>query len=518
MRLTLFVLLTMVAALSATPPIDLNVSATTDGDSIYVNLNWSEFPDASYYRIYHSSSTTEPALNVGQTPDTCISISSSTGWNWQNQPQILGFYNVTAEYDEIVGPIEPRNRLVPQEYATIQEAINAAAISDTIIVSNGIYYENLNIPDNKRISFVSIGGPDSTVIDGQNNEFVFNIIDVGSNENYNDSIFCSIDGFTIRNANWGFKGRFLFRANFNNCSFIDLSNLYMSSNYVDYYGCRLSNIHSTENDGGLVSFIQCAVNDCELVNARISIINTVVGSSNIRCDRLSLNDSDIQSTGIIQVYGDLTVDNSEIVISDFLFGGGFSSIKRSKLTIFGRTGSVSFWEPYVAEFDSSVIKNLDIVSYGTCENVFIDNCAFSNEFGTGIISLSSRYVGCVPIYKSTFSGINAACGKIYNSIICNTTISPALLLYGHIPDGEYFCNGGRGNCIVFYNNTVNYELECLSSISNTFELDPRFCDQNSNDFRLSQLSPCLVANNENLIGCGNIGYSVDLCSETAQNK
>ncbi len=77
--------------------------------------------------------------------------------------------------------------IVPDDYSSIQEAINAANEGDTIFVSSGIYYENVVV--NKTVSLV---GEDksNTIIDGNYSGTVVHITahDV------------SLTGFTIRNA------------------------------------------------------------------------------------------------------------------------------------------------------------------------------------------------------------------------------------------------------------------------------------------------------------------------------
>jgi len=61
----------------------------------------------------------------------------------------------------------PQTFHVPEEYPTIQAAINAAngVITNTILVTNGIYHENLNFLG-KFINLISVNGPQTTVIDG----------------------------------------------------------------------------------------------------------------------------------------------------------------------------------------------------------------------------------------------------------------------------------------------------------------------------------------------------------------
>lgn len=80
--------------------------------------------------------------------------------------------------------------IVPDDYSTIQKAINVASSGDTIYVRAGIYYENLFI--NKGISLIG-EGPSNTIIDGAESVCVVAIVANHS----------TIKGFTLRN---GFRG------------------------------------------------------------------------------------------------------------------------------------------------------------------------------------------------------------------------------------------------------------------------------------------------------------------------
>jgi len=77
---------------------------------------------------------------------------------------------------------------VPDDYPTIQEAVNAANPGDTIIVSSGIYYEHITISKNH---LTLLGeNPSSTIIDGNG---IGPIIYLPANDT-------TIMGFTIRNS------------------------------------------------------------------------------------------------------------------------------------------------------------------------------------------------------------------------------------------------------------------------------------------------------------------------------
>jgi len=85
---------------------------------------------------------------------------------------------------------EPRTIIVPDDYPTIQAAINAASDGDTIFVRNGTYYENVAV--NKTVSLIG-ESESATVIDGNVTGNVFNV--TSSN--------VSISTFTIqRSAVW----------------------------------------------------------------------------------------------------------------------------------------------------------------------------------------------------------------------------------------------------------------------------------------------------------------------------
>ena len=85
---------------------------------------------------------------------------------------------------------EPRTIIVPDDYPTIQEAINNANAGDIIYVRAGIYYENVIV--NKTVSLVG-EKKSTTIIDGKGMAYVINVT---ANK-------VNISEFTIRNANTG---------------------------------------------------------------------------------------------------------------------------------------------------------------------------------------------------------------------------------------------------------------------------------------------------------------------------
>jgi parallel beta-helix repeat protein len=88
---------------------------------------------------------------------------------------------------------------VPNDFPTIQEAINAAQNGSTILVETGVYYEHLTL--NKSLTLLGANKED-TVVDGSNSD---NVIAVTSGN-------VVVDGFTIRNSSTELAGILLYHS------------------------------------------------------------------------------------------------------------------------------------------------------------------------------------------------------------------------------------------------------------------------------------------------------------------
>jgi hypothetical protein len=94
-------------------------------------------------------------------------------------------------------------RLVPDTYATIQAAINAAMVNDIVYVKSGTYQGNIVLRDN-----VSLIGehPATTILDGG-----------GSGHVVAGGAFTKVGGFTIQNGDNGiYHGGMQYLTIFNN--------------------------------------------------------------------------------------------------------------------------------------------------------------------------------------------------------------------------------------------------------------------------------------------------------------
>jgi parallel beta-helix repeat protein len=109
----------------------------------------------------------------------------------------------------------PSTLMVPDDYKTIQEAINNAGSGDTIFVRKGIYTENIVI--NKSITLIG-EDRESTIIDGR---ATGNVISIKASN-------VTIKGFTIRNSD-PFVGYGIFIERFGN---IVISNNSINNNNI----------------------------------------------------------------------------------------------------------------------------------------------------------------------------------------------------------------------------------------------------------------------------------------------
>jgi len=88
---------------------------------------------------------------------------------------------------------EPNTIYVPDNYSTIQQAVNAANPGDTIVVRDGTYTENVNV-NKDHLTIRSENGAETTIVRAENyNESAFEI----------EADYVEISGFTISRANTG---------------------------------------------------------------------------------------------------------------------------------------------------------------------------------------------------------------------------------------------------------------------------------------------------------------------------
>lgn len=109
---------------------------------------------------------------------------------------------------------------VPDDYQTIQEALDAADSRDTILISPGKYFENISWPKADSLVMIGVEGSNQTIVDGSNNGAVIVQGYLGN--------CLTIKGLTIQNGrtNRAGAGLVIFSNN------VDLSDLKVKNNII----------------------------------------------------------------------------------------------------------------------------------------------------------------------------------------------------------------------------------------------------------------------------------------------
>ncbi|MEM3731260.1 MAG: NosD domain-containing protein [Candidatus Bathyarchaeia archaeon] len=235
----------------------------------------------------------------------------------------------------------PRIIRVPNNYPTIQEAVDAASPEDTLLVAPGVYYENVVI--NKPLRLVGEDRND-TIIDGggYNWDRMTKAISVFSGN-------VTIEGFTIKNAFYG---------------------IYAEG--VD--GLILQNLILTSNAMGV-----------RVINTHAAIIQKSVAFLNVH--GIFVEDS---SMCIIK---DNTLANNWGGYPDLLLGGGIdlvgsnNSIVANNFLTEHRVATIELAEAYrniVA--NNTTVKNGHggIEIHGSHENLIVNNTSIEDETGVYI--------------------------------------------------------------------------------------------------------------------------------------
>jgi parallel beta-helix repeat protein len=152
---------------------------------------------------------------------------------------------------------------VPDEYSTIQEAIDASNPGDTINVTKGIYYEHVVITKDR---LVLVGeNADTTIIDGNKTGTVIEIL---ANN-------VTITGFTIRGSGQGNNGIYIYRSSNHTIIGNLIRDCYEGINLYNSRNTKIiENTIANNSDSGI--FLQ--VNTCNtFINGNNITNNSYVG-------------------------------------------------------------------------------------------------------------------------------------------------------------------------------------------------------------------------------------------------
>ncbi|MHC1578119.1 MAG: PKD domain-containing protein [Candidatus Methanospirareceae archaeon] len=195
---------------SAGEEVNFDASASKDSDGSIVSYDW-EFGDGKS----GTGETTKHSYSEGGTYAVNLTVTDDDG--------------ATNRTTKIVAVSKvPKVIFVPDDYATIQAAVNAASPGDTIIVRDGTYCENVEI-STPHLTIRSENGSDrTTVLAKYPKDLVFNVT----------ADFVNLSGFTATGAGSWNAGIYLYHAAHCNISCNNAEN--------NWYGILLS--YSSNNN------------------------------------------------------------------------------------------------------------------------------------------------------------------------------------------------------------------------------------------------------------------------------
>jgi len=403
----------------------------------------------------------------------CIDAGDNSVVRWimdpDNKPRVLDGDNDSVAVVEM-GCFEGAMFVVPTDYATIQEAINAAFEFDIVLVEDGVYTgtgnKDLNLLG-KNIWVRSRNGPASCIIDCENSGRGF-IITSGEGDR------CVIQGFQILNASTADDGGGIYINNssptvincvLDSCSATnDGGGIYLENSDSHIVGCTIQNCSATGNGGGI--FLDSSYPTIWLCT-------------------ISSNTATSYGGAIYCVDSSPTVLLCSMTHNTAVNGGG--------AIYCGNNGSSS---PYILncliannEATGSGSGGGGVYCYNNSGTLTLINCTLANNAcgwnGGGIYNYHSSGTSYIELHNCIIWG-NAAANN-YNQI-ATFTGSQVDLYYCCYADGANDI-GGVGSW--------SADPNCISADPATNPNYPKFADAGSpgasggGDFHLQATSPCI---------------------------
>jgi parallel beta-helix repeat protein/predicted outer membrane repeat protein len=398
---------------------------------------------------------------------------------------------------------------VPGDYATIQDALDAAVSGDIVLVADGTYSGNILFPGNKtNITLISEHGPDSTVIEGAPPEGAPEGDPSGSVVTFSADNNFTLEGFTITKGSTSGNGGGV---------------LIGSSSSPTITNCIITNNRASSGGGITVgSFASPTITNCIITNNEASVRGggiTLADSSAPFIDNCTISNNLAPQGGGISVgsFASPTIDNCIITNNEAFFGGGISCggssapfITNSIFQNNSATGDTvkdnggGLHAPIIINCifkDNTSNQNGGGMAFDSAEPLIV-NCTFDNNTAAlsgGAISLHEA----APIITNCSFSNNSALTNPGGAIACNnpspeTTVTNSIFWGDH--PAEIACDANTIS--VTYSNIqggggwpANPDMAGADRWPGTGNInaDPRFLDQANGDFHLTNDSPCIDA-------------------------
>lgn len=352
---------------------------------------------------------------------------------------------------------------VPDDFSTIQLAIDSASPGDDVLVAPGTYYEH-DIRLKGGVWVHSAAGAEQTIVDARDIGRGFDCIDQEQP--------VTLEGFLIRNG---------------------------ATIGENYYGAG----------------VRCVGSDLYIRNCWITACNAGEGGGVFatglegRACRLWIYESKISNCAAYKFAGLLThgltgftMDRTEVVGNEAQSVGGmycWSAVSTvSRCSIIGNSAYMWDYFSAAATFQNGVIDVRDTIiawNYGSEP----ESDALSLWFCTGVVS------GCTLANNRGGGGGPCAIYSIMSDVLFERTIvafndGPATLCAGGTL--QWTCSDAFGN----WSDDL-----CGTDLGGNFSADPLFCRPQTGDYSLDRNSPCLPGNHPEGADCGLIGALAQGC-------
>jgi predicted outer membrane repeat protein len=418
---------------------------------------------------------------------------------------------------------------VPDDYPTIQDAINSSNHYDTIIVRPGTYVENLDFCG-MLITVMSEKGPEVTIIDGGNpvNPDHGSVALFGCWETH-DSV---LDGFTLTNGCGSLFGDGYWGGGINifNGASPTIRNNIITQNSVDKSG---GGIHAWDSDAIITNNI-ISYNTAKGAAGVETIGGTVTFSGNVVNDNSCTN-----STGGVRLSGGAgTFSNNTITYNSAPDYCGGVTVR----------GSDNVWivESNFIAYNSSGIGGGGIYCKNNCSPLITNNviCANTSDEGGGIacyenasplfsnniiFANSAKTGGGIDCYDNASPTItnNTVCGNSASvkggGIACrensNATVSNTILWDNDAPKGSEIWIGPEANpsIVTISHSDVKggqsaVDVKTGSTLNwgaGMIDADPLFAGSADDDFHLTFNSPCRDAGDSAASGLPDEDFECD---------
>jgi len=388
------------------------------------------------------------------------------------------------------------------DFPTIEAAIYGVIDGEIVELADGTYtdYGNNDIDFlGKNIIVRSQNGdPNSCVIDAQGS-YVFGDYTRIFNVITGEESTCRVEGITLTGG-WHTNGGAVY-IDSSSPSFVDC--IFFRNIVVADTDRQSSAVYCT---GGSPSFTNCMFTENgggELGARAVSI----VGNSVVSFDECNFINNESWDSGSA-----VFIENSNTIFNDCRFSNN-RNLNMGGGAVHG--DGTSYFN------NCSFFDNFSYIGGAVLGKGFFENCLFvrnTAHHGGGIYSLGElTLVNCNFFENAVFPAddLGIAGGIFLNTTNFNVQIDNCLI----VKNDSYGIYGNPQNpppsivCTDIFDNEYDWigVIEPLFSVDGNISLDPRFCNPDSNDFLLSEISPCAPDNNAE---CGLIGALPVGCTAT----